>query len=53
MNFIDSTRASRKPNSQLLALRAVVWWLDHREVVAFSYLNLDRSVRRLAASKFG
>ncbi|HEY5744010.1 MAG TPA: ABC transporter permease subunit [Terrimicrobiaceae bacterium] len=36
----------------------VVWWLDHREVVAFKRvlrccLDLDRSVRRLAASKFG
>ena len=41
-----------------LAPRTVVWWLDHREVVAFKrvlrcYLDLDRSVRRLAASKFG
>jgi hypothetical protein len=41
-----------------LAPRTVVWWLDHGEVVAFKRvlrccLDLDRSVRRLAASKFG
>ena len=41
-----------------LAPRTAVWWLDHREVVAFKRvlrccLALDRSVRRLAASKFG
>ena len=34
------------------------WWPDHREVVAFRrilrcYFDLDRSLRRLAASKFG
>jgi hypothetical protein len=41
-----------------LAPRTVVWWLDHREVVAFKRvlrccLDLDRSVRQLAASEFG
>jgi hypothetical protein len=41
-----------------LAPRTVVWWLDHWEVVAFKRvlrccLDLDRSIRRLAASKFG
>jgi hypothetical protein len=40
-----------------LAPRTVVWWLNHREVLAFRrvircYLDLNRSVRRLAASKF-
>ncbi|HEY5743126.1 MAG TPA: hypothetical protein VIS99_11350 [Terrimicrobiaceae bacterium] len=40
-----------------MAPRAVVWCLDHREVVAFKrvlrcYLDLDRSVRRLAARRF-
>ena len=40
-----------------LAPRTVVWWLDHREVVAFKrvlrcYLDLDRSVRRLASRRF-
>ena len=41
-----------------LAPRTVVWWLDHREVVAFKRvlrccLDLNRSVQRLVASKFG
>jgi hypothetical protein len=41
-----------------LAPGTVVWWLDHREVVASRrvircYLDLGRSIRRLAASKFG
>ena len=40
------------------APRTVVWLLDHREVVAFKRvlrccLDLERSVRRLAASEFG
>jgi hypothetical protein len=41
-----------------LAPRTVVWLLDHREVVASKRvlcccLNLNRSLRRLAASEFG